>query len=122
MQETKPYAPAVGVGEATATAGCCGQSCPRPSAFCVRHDCPILPRHRSSSGSSRHERDAGLLSILVLCWPWPAIILRAILYALALSMSHRATFAILKNIRERLLAEASKAALWGPSWTPPAAR
>ena len=32
-------------------------------------------------------------------------LLRAILYAFALSMSHRATFSILINIRERLLAK-----------------
>lgn len=35
-------------------------------------------------------------------------LLRAILYAFALAMSHRATFSILKNIRERLLAKLPK--------------
>ncbi len=34
--------------------------------------------------------------------------LRAILYALALSMSHKATFSILKNMRERILAKLPK--------------
>lgn len=34
--------------------------------------------------------------------------LRAILYALALSMSHKATFSILKNIRERILSKLPK--------------
>ncbi len=35
-------------------------------------------------------------------------LLRAVLYSLALSMSHRATFSILKSIREQLLAKLPK--------------
>lgn len=42
------------------------------------------------------------------CLALGGYILRAVLYALALSMSHKATFAILKNIRERILAKLPK--------------
>ena len=35
-------------------------------------------------------------------------LIRSVLYALALSMSHRATFSVLKDIRERILAKLPK--------------
>ena len=58
-------------------------------------------------GLIQGERDTGFY----LTWCIATLagyLLRAILYALALSMSHRATFSILKNIRERLLAKLPK--------------
>ena len=58
-------------------------------------------------GLIQGERDTGFY----LSWCIAALagyLLRAILYAFALSMSHRATFSILKNIRERLLAKLPK--------------
>ena len=58
-------------------------------------------------GLIQGERDTGFY----FSWCIAALagyLLRAILYAFALSMSHRATFSILKNIRERLLAKLPK--------------
>lgn len=48
--------------------------------------------------------------------------LRALLYALALSMSHKATFSILKEIRERISCKSCRRCPWARSWTRRAAR
>ena len=72
--------------------------------------CGMIPYFAAAQiliGLIQGERDAGFY----LTWCMAALagyLLRAILYALALSMSHRATFSILKNIRERLLAKLPK--------------
>lgn len=72
--------------------------------------CGMIPYFAAAQiliGLIQGERDTGFY----LTWCIAALagyLLRAILYALALSMSHRATFSILKNIRERLLAKLPK--------------
>ena len=72
--------------------------------------CGMIPYFAAAQiliGLIQGERDTGFY----LTWCMAALagyLLRAILYALALSMSHRATFSILKNIRERLLAKLPK--------------
>ena len=66
--------------------------------------CGMIPYFAAAQiliGLIQGERDRGFY----LSWCMAALagyLLRAILYALALSMSHRATFSILKNIRKRL--------------------
>lgn len=72
--------------------------------------CGMIPYFAAAQiliGLIQGERDTGFY----LTWCIAALagyLLRAILYAFALSMSHRATFSILKNIRERLLAKLPK--------------
>ena len=72
--------------------------------------CGMIPYFAAAQiliGLIQGERDRRFY----LSWCMAALagyLLRAILYALALSMSHRATFSILKNIRERLLAKLPK--------------
>ena len=72
--------------------------------------CGMIPYFAAAQiliGLIQGERDTGFY----LTWCMAALagyLLRALLYALALSMSHRATFSILKNIRERLLAKLPK--------------
>ena len=72
--------------------------------------CGMIPYFAAAQiliGLIQGERDTGFY----LSWCMAALVgylLRALLYALALSMSHRATFSILKNIRERLLAKLPK--------------
>ena len=72
--------------------------------------CGMIPYFAAAQiliGLIQGERDMGFY----LTWCIAALagyLLRAILYAFALSMSHRATFSILKNIRERLLAKLPK--------------
>lgn len=72
--------------------------------------CGMIPYFAAAQiliGLIQGERNRGFY----LTWCMAALagyLLRAILYALALSMSHRATFSILKNIRERLLAKLPK--------------
>ena len=72
--------------------------------------CGMIPYFAAAQiliGLIQGERDRGFY----LTWCIATLagyLLRAILYALALSMSHRATFSILKNIRERLLAKLPK--------------
>lgn len=72
--------------------------------------CGMIPYFAAAQiliGLIQGERDTGFY----LSWCIAALagyLLRAILYAFALSMSHRATFSILKNIRERLLAKLPK--------------
>lgn len=72
--------------------------------------CGMIPYFAAAQiliGLIQGERDTGFY----LTWCTAALagyLLRAVLYALALSMSHRATFSILKNIRERLLAKLPK--------------
>ena len=72
--------------------------------------CGMIPYFAAAQiliGLIQGERDTGFY----LSWCITALagyLLRAILYAFALSMSHRATFSILKNIRERLLAKLPK--------------
>ena len=72
--------------------------------------CGILPYFAAAQiiiGLIRHEQDASYY-LFWCCLALGGYILRAVLYALALSMSHKATFAILKNIRERILAKLPK--------------
>ena len=72
--------------------------------------CGMIPYFAAAQiliGLIQGERDTGFY----FSWCITALagyLLRAILYAFALSMSHRATFSILKNIRERLLAKLPK--------------
>lgn len=72
--------------------------------------CGMIPYFAAAQiliGLIQGERDTGFY----LTWCTAALagyLLRAVLYALALSISHRATFSILKNIRERLLAKLPK--------------
>ena len=72
--------------------------------------CGMIPYFAAAQiliGLIQGERDTGFY----FSWCIAALagyLLRAILYAFALSMSHRATFSILKNIRERLLAKLPK--------------
>ena len=72
--------------------------------------CGMIPYFAAAQiliGLIQGERDIGFY----FSWCIAALagyLLRAILYAFALSMSHRATFSILKNIRERLLAKLPK--------------
>lgn len=72
--------------------------------------CGMIPYFAAAQiliGLIQGERDTGFY--LTWCMAvLAAYLLRALLYALALSMSHRATFSILKNIRERLLAKLPK--------------
>lgn len=72
--------------------------------------CGILPYFAAAQiiiGLIRSEQDTSFY-LFWCCLALGGYILRAVLYALALSMSHKTTFSILKNIRERILAKLPK--------------
>ena len=91
----------------SAVVGCCAAW---PLIFCRRSD-----------HSRPAVRQSGILVLPDLVRRGPGRFLQASLYSLALSISHKATFSILKSIREKILEKLPKMPL-GTILIPPAAR